>query len=111
MDEQSNVFLKAAQPAQASRFSRFALASFVCANLSLAGLVAGPWVPGAPYAFLCFIPAIILGHLARREFRPAPGAFRNSPMATYGLAAGYLGLFLSVFVISAMLFGVITFTR
>ncbi len=110
MDDRSNVLLKAAQPEQTDRFSRFALASFVCANLSLAGLVAGPWVPGAPYAFLLFIPAIVSGHLARREFQRNPDAFRNPPMATYGLAVGYLGLFLSIFVISAMLFGVITFT-
>ncbi len=111
MDDSSNVLLKAAQPPAATRFSRLALVSFVSANLSLAGLVTGLWVPGAPYAFLCFIPAVICGHLARREFRSAPGAFRNAPMATFGLAAGYLGLFLSIFVISAMFFGAITFAR
>lgn len=109
MDDRSNVLLKAVQAPVANRFSRFALASFVCANLSLGGLVAGPWVPGAPFAFLFFIPAIVCGHLARREFRLNPDAFRNPPMATFGLAVGYLGLFLSIFVISAMIFGLIAF--
>ena|SRR5690349_8615915 len=119
MDDDSNILLKAARqagsmpaasPATAqvpadSRFSRYALASFVCATLSLAGFVSGNVVPYAPYVFLFFVPAIICGHLARREFRSAPDAYRNTPMATYGLAVGYLGLFLSAFVISAMIFG------
>lgn len=119
MDDDSNILLKAARqsgqnaaasPSAAqvpadSRFSRFALASFVCATLSLAGLVSGKIVPYAPFVFLFFIPAIICGHLARREFQAAPDAYRNTPMATYGLAVGYLGLFLSIFIISAMIFG------
>lgn len=119
MDDDSNVLLKATrqsgsspgQPALAdraggdSRFSRFALASFVFATLSLAGFVSGTVVPFAPFVFLFFIPAIICGHLARREFSRAPDVYRNTSMATYGLAVGYLGLFLSIFVVSAMIFG------
>lgn len=109
MDDQSNVLLRASQPAPL-RTSRTATASFVFAALSLAGLVSGPWVNGAEYGFLCFIPAIVAGHLARHAFGKSPGAYRNEGMATFGLAIGYFGLFVSIVVISAMIFGVVTFT-
>jgi hypothetical protein len=105
VDDQSNVLLRAAQPAVVVRTSGAATVSFAAAALSLIGLVLGPWVPGVAYAFLFFIPAIVAGHVARRAFRKCPGAYRNEGMATYGLAIGYFGLFLSIFVVSAMIFG------
>lgn len=109
MDDRSNVLLQASQPAPL-RTSHAATLSFAAAALSLAGLVLGKWVPGGAYVFLCFIPAIVAGHIARRAFQKSPGAYRNEGMATFGLAIGYFGLFVSILLISAMLFGVITFT-
>lgn len=108
MDDQSNVFLRAAQPAP-PRLNRAATVSFATSVMSLAGLLLGKWVPGGAYVFLCFIPAIVAGHLARRAFQKSPGAYSNEGMATFGLAIGYFGLFVSVLLISAMVFGVITF--
>lgn len=111
MDDDSNVLLKSAQQQQAREdraYSRLALASFICANLTLAGLLLGALVYPLVYLFLAFIPAIVTGHLARRQFKRAHGAYRNESMARYGLAIGYLGLFLSLFVIFAMIFGAVT---
>jgi hypothetical protein len=102
MDDRSNVLLRARGQTPGA-FSRIAAASFVSAVLTLAGLLAGPWLQPAAWLFLCFAPAIVLGHLARRKFRRSPGKFRNESMATFGLCVGYLGLFLSAFVIAAML--------
>lgn len=104
MDDQSNVLLRSSQPVP-QRTSGAATASFVFGALSLAGFALGLWVSLAPYVFLCFIPAIIAGHLARRAFQKSPGAYRNEGMATFGLAIGYFGLFISILVITAMLFG------
>lgn len=105
MDDQSNVLLRAAQPAAPARLSLAANLSFVFAALSLVAFVLARWVPGVVYGFLLFIPAIVAGHIARRAFQKNPGAYRNEPMATFGLAIGYFGLFVSILVISAMMFG------
>lgn len=104
MDDQSNVLLRSSQSAP-QRSNGAATASFVLGALSLSGFALGLWVPGASYVFLCFIPAIVAGHLARRAFQKEPGAYRNEGMATFGLAIGYFGLFISILVISAMVFG------
>lgn len=108
MDDQSNVLLRATQPAP-QRNSMAASISFGAATFTLAGLVFGRWISGAEYLFLAFVPAIVAGHLARRAFRREPGAYRNEGMATFGLAIGYFGLFLTILLISGMVFGVITF--
>jgi len=108
MDDRSNVLLRAAQPAP-QRSSLAASISFGAATFTLAGLVMGRWIPGAEFAFLAFIPAIAAGHVARRAFQKTPGAYRNEGMATFGLAIGYFGLFVSILLISAMLFAVISF--
>ena len=103
MDDESNVLLKASSGVPA-HYSRLALASFVCAVLSIAGLLLGQLLQGAVYLVLFFVPAIVTGHLARRAFRQSPGTFRNESMATFGLSVGYLGLFLNVFVLIALAF-------
>lgn len=95
MDEQRNVLLEGAESPRGRR-SAFATTSFVCANLSLAGLMAAQIVPALVYFYLLFVPAIVTGHLARRAFRKLPGIFRNEAMATYGLAVGYLGFSLTI---------------
>jgi hypothetical protein len=106
MDDRSNILLRSAEPAPARR-NIAAIVSFVAAALSLAGLVLGPWVTGAVFAFLGFVPAIVSGHVARRQLTKRPGAFSNPGMATFGLAIGYLGLFLTAFVVISMAFGFI----
>ena len=95
MDDDRNLFLGNSESPRGKR-SGYALASFICANLSLVGLMAAQFIPGLVYLYLLFVPAIVTGHLARRAFRKLPGVFRNEAMATYGLAVGYLGLSLSV---------------
>ncbi len=97
MDDEPNVLLKAAQTPQGRR-SALAIVSFIASNLSLAGLLLGNVAPGLVYLFLFFLPALISGHLARRAFRKHPGAFTNEAMAAYGLAVGYLGLIITLFV-------------
>ena len=83
MDDEPNVLLKAAEAPQGRR-SALAIASFIAANLSPAGLLLGNVAPGLVYLFLFFAPALVTGHLARRAFRKHPGAFTNEAMATYG---------------------------
>ena len=95
MDDDRNVLLGDSESPRLKR-SSLALASFLCANLSLVGLLAALFIPGLVYLYLLFVPAIVTGHLARRTFRELPGVFRNEAMATYGLVVGYLGLSLSV---------------
>ncbi len=102
MDESANVLLRAAG-AGPRPFSRFALASFVFAVVSILGLLLGQFAQGLVYLVLCFVPAIVAGHLARRQFRRSPGTYRNESMATFGLSVGYLALFLNAFVIAAMM--------
>lgn len=108
MDDRSNVLLHAASPPPRRR-NRAAVASFGLAAASLAGLVLGPWVPAAAYAFLLHLPAIVAGHVARRQFAKRPGTYANEAMATFGLAIGYFELFVSVVIIVSMAFGMITF--
>lgn len=103
MDDASNVLLRAGGGGPPQGFSRWALASFVCAALSIGGLVLGPFAQPLVYLVLLCLPAIVGGHLARRQFRKFPGAFRNESMATFGLSVGYLALFLNAFVLAAML--------
>jgi hypothetical protein len=102
MDDRSNALLRAAGRGP-DRLSRLAAASFGSGALTLLGLVAGPFSRAIVFLFLFFIPAIVLGHLARRSFRRYPGEFRNESMALFGLWVGYLGLILSVSVIAAMI--------
>ena len=65
-------------------------------------MLLGPiWQPLVVLVLL-FIPAIVAGHLARRQFRASPGQFRNESMATFGLNVGYLCLFLNLVAIAAM---------
>ncbi len=40
--------------------------------------------------------------MARRAFRKRPSAYRNEAMAAYGLAAGYLGLLITAFVLTLL---------
>ncbi len=101
MDDEPNLLLKAAEAPQGRR-SPLAITSFVAANLSLAGLLLGNVAPGLVYLFLFFVPAIVTGHLARRAFREHPGAFTNEAMAAYGLAVGYLGLVITLFVVAVL---------
>lgn len=104
MDREDNQLLKAAEPPK-GRPSAFAITSFVAGNLSLAGLVLGKVAPGLVYVFLFFAPAIAAGHMARRAFRMRPGVYKNEAMATYGLAAGYLGLLITAFVATMLVLG------
>lgn len=104
MDDEPNVLLKAAETPQGRR-SLPAIASFIAANLSLAGLLLGNVAPVLVYLFLLFVPAIVTGHMARRAFRKHPGAFTNEPMAAYGLAVGYLGLIITLFVVAVLVLG------
>ena len=108
MDDRSNVLLRAAAPPPRVR-NVAAMTSFALAAASLAGLVLGPWVPAASYVFLLHLPAIVAGHIARRQFAKRPGAYANESMATFGLAIGYFGLFISVVIVVSMAFGMITF--
>lgn len=108
MDDRSNVFVRVAGTGP-DRYSRIALASFISAVLTMLGLLFGRLAPPIVYLFLCFVPAIVTGHLARREFRLKPGRFRNESMATFGLTVGYLGLFLTIFIVAAIVFGIATF--
>ncbi len=101
MDDESNVLIRAAGSAPA-RYSRIALASFICGALSVLGLLLGQFASAFVYLVLLFVPAIVMGHLARRQFRRAPGQYRNESMATFGLSVGYLGLFLNAFTLAAM---------
>ena len=104
MDREDNQLLKAAGPPK-GRPSALAITSFVAGNLSLAGLVLGKVAPGLVYVFLFFAPAIVAGHMARRAFSKRPGAYKNEAMATYGLAAGYLGLLITAFVLTMLALG------
>ena len=104
MDDEPNVLLKAAETPQGRR-SPLAIASFITANLSLAGLLLGNVAPGLVCLFLLFVPAIVTGHMARRAFRKHPGAFTNEAMAAYGLAVGYLGLIITLFVVAVLVLG------
>ena len=104
MDDEPNVLLKAAEAPQGRR-SPLAIASFITANLSLAGLLLGNVAPVLVYLCLLFVPAIVTGHMARRAFRKHPGAFTNEPMAAYGLAVGYLGLIITLFVVAVLVLG------
>jgi len=104
MDDRDNVLLGARAGGQPLTYSRLALASFVCAVLSMTGLILAQLEQALVALTLFFIPAIVMGHLARSRFRAKPGAFRNESMATFGLAVGYLVFFLNVFVVATMLF-------
>lgn len=104
MDDKTNLFTQGTVPVEAKP-SRLAIASFVSGVLTLAGLVLGNIFPPLVFLFLAFPFAVVLGHLARRAFRRRPGKFSNEAMATYGLTLGYLGLFLTVVVVGAMLLG------
>jgi hypothetical protein len=102
MDDESNVFLRATGNAPV-RYSRLALSSFVCGALSIAGLVLSQVVGAFVYLVLLFAPAIVTGHLAHRQFRRAPGQFRNESMAQFGLWVGYLVMLLNGFALGAMI--------
>lgn len=102
MDDRSNVLVRAAGDGNRPRYSVPALASFVCAAIAMAGLLLSQFITGLVYLVLFFAPAIVMGHVARRQFRRAPGVFRNESMATFGLSVGYLCLFLNAFVIAAI---------
>ena len=104
MDREDNQLLKAAELPK-GRPSALAITSFVAGNLSLAGLVLGKVAPGLVYVFLFFVPAIVAGHMARRAFRKRPGVYKNEAMASYGLAAGYLGLLITAFVLTMLVLG------
>jgi len=104
MDDRSNVLLNASSNGRPRALSRLAVASFVCATLSILGLILAQFEQALVVLTLCFVPAIITGHFARRQFRSHVGKFRNESMATFGLAVGYLGLFLNLFVVAAMVF-------
>jgi len=86
-DDDSNIFFSHI-PQAPTRKSRWAIASFVCGNLMLLGLLLGlAYWAFAVLVLLC-VPAVITGHLARREIRKDPAAYTNAGMATYGLVAG-----------------------
>jgi len=79
----------AAQPSPSEpRLSALALVSLVCSF----GLAAG-----------C-LPAIVLGHLARRRIRRDP-ALRGTRVALAGLLLGYLFLFASIAILTTAFFG------
>ncbi len=104
MDREDNQLLKAVGPPK-GRPSALAITSFVAGNLSLGGLVLGKVAPGLVYIFLFFVPAIVAGHMARRAFRKHPGVYKNEALAAYGLAAGYLGLLITAFVLTILVLG------
>lgn len=104
MDDDTNILAKAVDMPGA-RISRLALASYVSAILTIAGLLLENALPGAICLFLFFMPAIAAGHLARRAFRKRPGFYRRQAMATFGLVIGYLGLIMSALAIGAILTG------
>lgn len=56
------------------------------------------------------IPAIIFGHLARKQFRTNPGKYSGQGMATAGLILGYIGsvigLVVAIFYVVAIMAGI-----
>jgi hypothetical protein len=74
-----------------------AITSFV---LGLLSLVCLPVLAG--------IPAIICGHLARSRARRLPGLYGGAAFALAGLIMGYVSLFLTLVILSAMLLPALT---
>jgi hypothetical protein len=109
VDDDSNILVQAAQgDSPPSRYSRLALASFVSGVMTLGGLLLGGLAQPLALLFLAFIPAVVTGHLARGQIAREPGAYRNASMARFGIAVGYFGLLVSVFILGALFFGGIT---
>lgn len=101
-DDPSNIFLKHI-PQAPTRKSRLALASFICGNVMMIGFILGfAYWPLVALGLFC-IPAVVTGHLARRAIRKDPHTFTNAGMATYGLAAGYLGVALNAAAIAVVI--------
>ncbi|MEM7384663.1 MAG: DUF4190 domain-containing protein [Verrucomicrobiota bacterium] len=75
-----------------SRPSRLAVWSLVLGIFSLGGL-----------AFLTGIPAIICGHMARKQLKDHP-KLEGKGFALGGLVTGYLGTFLVTLLILGMVF-------
>jgi hypothetical protein len=71
-------------------------------NLAVASLVlgVGSWVALGP---LGAVPAVITGHMARKEMRRSPGEAAGEGMATAGLWLGYANLIVTALVL--LLFG------
>jgi len=73
-------------------------------NLAVASLTLGigSWVGFGP---LAAIPAVITGHMARKEINRSPGAAPGEGMATAGLWLGYANLVATAIII--MFFGAV----
>jgi hypothetical protein len=64
-------------------------ASLICGGVALTGLLC--WFP-----FAAGIPAVILGHRARKAIKRSGGLLRGKDKATAGLALGYAALLMAV---------------
>ena len=53
---------------------------------------------------LASIPAVITGHMAKREIRDAEGAVEGSGLASIGLIAGYTNIVVSVVALGALIY-------
>ena len=101
MDDQDNVLLgSAVAPPQRSRF---ALAGFVAAVLTLIALLFSRLFYPFVYLHLCFPVAIGLGHLARRQIRKYPQRYAGTGMALFALWVGYFSLALAVLLVGWMI--------
>lgn len=103
MDDKDNILVQASdEPADKSRS---AVASFVLANVALAGLFLSQLYAPLVALYLAFPGAIIAGHLAKRDLRRDPKRYTGFAMAQYGLMVGYFCLMITVLVVAAMISG------
>lgn len=103
MDDKDNVLVQASDASQEK--SRWAVVSFVMANIALAGLFLSQLVPMLVFFYLAFPGAIVFGHLGKRDLRREPERYTGFAMAQYGLMVGYFCLMITVLVVWAMMRG------
>jgi hypothetical protein len=85
--------------------SRWAVVSFVLANVALAGLFLSQLLPIFVVFYLAFPGAIVFGHLGKRDLRREPERYTGFAMAQYGLMVGYFCLMITAMVVTAMFRG------
>ncbi|MFP6598200.1 MAG: DUF4190 domain-containing protein [Candidatus Hydrogenedentota bacterium] len=104
MDDQDNVLVQAYEGASPERL-RWAVRSFVMANIALAGLFLSQLVPVLVFFYLAFPGAIVFGHLAKRDLRREPERYTGFAMAQYGLMVGYFCMMITILVVVALFRG------
>ena len=106
MDDDKNILAQAAGDSGiANQRSKYALVSFVLANIALGSVFVAQFVPVIIFLFLLFPAAILYGHMAKREIGKDANHIEGVGMANYGLFVGYFCLFLAVLALYATVQG------